>query len=112
MIVDMSILLDLGFRLSCVFLKRFADNDTQNGKCKERRYQAKTNLAALRNVRTEAIRAIVAALYTLEPSCRRRGGACTAEGAHKTPRRLLRLKEGASNFALFNGQTSATLAEM
>ena len=109
MIVDMSILLDLGFRLSCVFLKRFADSDTQNGKCKERRYQAKNNLAAVRNVRTEAI---VAALYTLEPSCRRRGGACTAEGAHKTPRRLLRLKEGASNFALFNGQTSATLAEM
>ena len=49
-------------------------------------------------VRTEAI---VAALYTLEPSCRRSGGACTAEGAHKTPRpsgwRLLRLKTGASS---------------
>ena len=56
------------------------------------------NLADVRNVRTEAI---VAALYNLEPSCRRRGGACTAEGAHKTPRpsgwRLLRLKTGASS---------------
>ena len=56
------------------------------------------NLADVRNVRTEAI---VAALYNLEPSCRRRGGACTAERAHKTPRpsgwRLLRLKTGASS---------------
>ena len=43
MLVDMSILPVLGLHSSCVFWRCFADCEIQNGKCKGRRYQAKTS---------------------------------------------------------------------
>ena len=76
------------------FLRCFADCEIQNGKCKERRYHFKT-------LQMFEISEQKRLLQLYIPSCHRSGGACTAEGAHKTPRpsgwRLLRFKTGASS---------------